>query len=80
MKLLRFGAPGGERPGVQLADGTRIDASAATRDYDEAFFAGDGLRALSQWLARPARALRAFPPARASGRRWRGRARSSASG
>ena len=52
MKLLRFGEPGRERPGVQLADGTRIDASGATRDYDEAFFGGDGLHALSEWVAR----------------------------
>ena len=34
MKLIRFGAPGSERPGVQLDDGTRIDASAFGRDYD----------------------------------------------
>src|SRR5687767_10969407 len=52
MKLLRFGEPGRERPGVQLADGTRIDASGATHDYDEAFFGGDGLHALSDWVAR----------------------------
>ena len=52
MKLIRFGAPGVERPGVQLPDGTRIDASEAARDYDEAFFAGDGLHTLTQWLAR----------------------------
>jgi len=35
-----------------LPDGTRIDASEAARDYDEAFFAGDGLHTLTQWLAR----------------------------
>ena len=52
MKLIRFGEPGAERPGVQLADGTRIDASEATRDYDEAFFGGDGLRTMAQWLTR----------------------------
>ena len=52
MKLIRFGDPGRERPGVQLPDGTRIDASDAVADYDEAFFGGDGLRILAQWLAR----------------------------
>ncbi len=50
MKLIRFGASGQERPGVQLEDGTRIDASGAVRDYDEAFFGGDGLESLAGWL------------------------------
>lgn len=52
MKLLRFGEPAHERPGLQLADGRRIDASACTRDYDEAFFANGGLQALRDWLER----------------------------
>jgi 2,4-didehydro-3-deoxy-L-rhamnonate hydrolase len=50
MKLIRFGPPGQERPGVQLEDGTRLDASGAVRDYDEAFFGGDGLESLAAWL------------------------------
>jgi 2,4-diketo-3-deoxy-L-fuconate hydrolase len=50
MKLIRFGSPGQERPGVQLDDGTRLDASGAIRDYDEAFFAGDGIETLAGWL------------------------------
>jgi 2,4-diketo-3-deoxy-L-fuconate hydrolase len=50
MKLLRFGEPGRERPGLQLPDGRRVDASAVTRDYDEAFFANDGLRQLNEWV------------------------------
>jgi 2-keto-4-pentenoate hydratase/2-oxohepta-3-ene-1,7-dioic acid hydratase in catechol pathway len=50
MKLIRFGPPGQERPGVQLEDATRLDASAAVRDYDEAFFADDGLESLAAWL------------------------------
>lgn len=54
MKLIRFGEPGREQPGVQLPDGTRIDASEVTRDYDEAFFGGDGLQSLDEWLARDA--------------------------
>lgn len=52
MKLIRFGDPGRERPGVQLPDGARIDASQGTGDYDEAFFGGDGVSRLGQWLAR----------------------------
>ncbi len=50
MKLARFGAPGDETPGVITEDGTRIDASALVRDYDEAFFGGDGIRALAAWV------------------------------
>jgi 2,4-didehydro-3-deoxy-L-rhamnonate hydrolase len=50
MKLARFGEPGSERPGVLLDDGTRVDASALVRDYDEAFFASDGLQALAAWM------------------------------
>ncbi|HTM26117.1 MAG TPA: fumarylacetoacetate hydrolase family protein [Vicinamibacterales bacterium] len=52
MKLARYGDPGAERPAVLVEDGTRIDASAYARDYDEAFFAGDGLRGLRDWVAR----------------------------
>ena len=49
MKLIRFGAIGEEKPGLLLQDGTRIDASALGLDYDEAFFAGGGLRELERW-------------------------------
>jgi 2,4-diketo-3-deoxy-L-fuconate hydrolase len=50
MKLARFGEPGSERPGVLLDDGTRVDATAFVRDYDEAFFGGDGVRGLGAWM------------------------------
>jgi 2-keto-4-pentenoate hydratase/2-oxohepta-3-ene-1,7-dioic acid hydratase in catechol pathway len=36
---------------VQLPDGRRIDASGFGQDYDEAFFAGDGIARLSRWVA-----------------------------
>ena len=49
MKLIRFGLPGEEKPGLQLADGRNIDASAFGQDYDEAFFGGDGMERLSAW-------------------------------
>jgi 2-keto-4-pentenoate hydratase/2-oxohepta-3-ene-1,7-dioic acid hydratase in catechol pathway len=49
MKLARYGAPGAERPAVLLEDGTRIDVSGHVREYDEAFFAGDGLARLRAW-------------------------------
>jgi 2,4-didehydro-3-deoxy-L-rhamnonate hydrolase len=54
MKLIRFGAPGAEKPGVQLEDGTRIDVSAFGRDYDEAFFGGNGVIDLRAWLIQSA--------------------------
>ncbi len=51
MKLIRFGEPGQEKPGLQLADGRRLDASGFGQDYDEAFFGGDGLERLAAWAA-----------------------------
>jgi hypothetical protein len=45
LKLIRFGNPGEEKPGLQLEDGRRIDASAFGSDYDEKFFGGDDLHA-----------------------------------
>jgi 2,4-didehydro-3-deoxy-L-rhamnonate hydrolase len=50
MKLIRFGEPGSEKPGVILEDSTRRDVSSFTRDYDEAFFADGGLVQLGLWL------------------------------
>src|SRR5881296_44455 len=52
MKLIRFGRPGQERPGLILPDARRIDASGFGADYDEAFFASGGLERLAGWLAR----------------------------
>jgi 2,4-didehydro-3-deoxy-L-rhamnonate hydrolase len=51
MKLIRFGEPGEELPGVLLPDGRRVDASGFGGDYDEAFFGGDGLERLALWMA-----------------------------
>jgi 2,4-didehydro-3-deoxy-L-rhamnonate hydrolase len=51
MKLIRFGPPGRERPGLILPDGRRIDASGFGADYDEAFFGSDGLERLARWAA-----------------------------
>ncbi|MFY0713766.1 fumarylacetoacetate hydrolase family protein [Seonamhaeicola sp. NFXS20] len=50
MKLIRFGEAGKEKPGIQLENGKRIDVSAFGTDYDEAFFGGDGLKNLENWL------------------------------
>lgn len=50
MKLIHFGNPGHEKPGLLLNDGTRIDASSFGSDYNEAFFSSDGLARLRAWL------------------------------
>ncbi len=50
MKLIRFGADGQEKPGVQLANGTKIDVSNFGVDYDENFFGNGGIEKLSDWL------------------------------
>lgn len=65
MKLIRFGAPGHERPGLLLGDGRRIDASACGGDFDEDFFGGDGLVRLAAW----SRANAATAPTVAPGER-----------
>jgi len=62
VKLIRFGISGQERPGLQLEDGARVDASAFGEDYDERFFAGGGLDRLREWARREAaRAPRVGP-------------------
>jgi len=65
MKLIRFGEAGRERPGLQLRDGSRVDASRFGADYDEAFFQSDGLERLAAWAEREAaRAPRLEPGVR----------------
>jgi 2-keto-4-pentenoate hydratase/2-oxohepta-3-ene-1,7-dioic acid hydratase in catechol pathway len=49
MKLIRFGLPGAEKPGLVLPDGARVDASAFGSDWDERFLGGDGLARLAAW-------------------------------
>jgi 2,4-diketo-3-deoxy-L-fuconate hydrolase len=49
MKLIRFGAPGREMPGLLLGDDVRVDASSFGSDWDERFFATDGLARLATW-------------------------------
>lgn len=50
MKLIRFGAIGEEKPGVQLEKGTRIDVSAFGSDFNEDFFGNEGIEKLENWL------------------------------
>lgn len=54
MKLIRFGAPGSEKPGIELEDGTRLDVSAQVENYNPQFFAGGGLEGLSRIVSNPA--------------------------
>jgi 2-keto-4-pentenoate hydratase/2-oxohepta-3-ene-1,7-dioic acid hydratase in catechol pathway len=49
MKLIRFGTIGNEKAGVHL-DGKNYDVSAFVSDYDENFFANDGLIELAKVL------------------------------
>jgi len=49
MKLIQFGPIGQEKPGLQLEDGRRVDASASGLTYDESFFGGNGLTELAAW-------------------------------
>jgi 2,4-didehydro-3-deoxy-L-rhamnonate hydrolase len=50
MKLIRFGEPDRESPGVLMKDGTSLDVSTFVPDYDEVFLANDGLSRLEHWL------------------------------
>jgi len=50
MKLIRFGQPGEEKPGIVTAEGS-FDVSAFGEDYGERFFATNGLERLARWWA-----------------------------
>lgn len=50
MKLIRFGELGKEKPGIILANGTKINVSDFGSDYDEMFFGNNGLQRLKDWL------------------------------
>lgn len=59
--LFRFGPAGREQPAVEWPDGQRLDVTAFGGDYDEAFFASDGLARLSAWLRAHGAACPAVP-------------------
>ena len=50
MKLIRFGASGAEKPGLLQDDGRRLDLSGLVDDYNESFFANDGVNRLREQL------------------------------
>ncbi|HLV95470.1 MAG TPA: fumarylacetoacetate hydrolase family protein [Candidatus Acidoferrales bacterium] len=65
MKLIRFGQPGKEKPGLILPDGTHVEASAFAADYDEQFFESDGIARLERWArTNAAKAPRVDPAVR----------------
>jgi 2,4-didehydro-3-deoxy-L-rhamnonate hydrolase len=49
MKLIRFGEPGKEKPGVVINE-KRYDVSSAVEDYDEDFFGNDGISKLREYI------------------------------
>lgn len=49
MKLLRFGDPGKEKPGLLVNDQI-IDVSSFGEDFNEQFFGTDGLSRLAEWF------------------------------
>lgn len=51
MKLIRFGEPGKEKPGVHV-NGKNFDVSGFIKDYDELFFANGGIQHLGWMLAK----------------------------
>jgi 2,4-didehydro-3-deoxy-L-rhamnonate hydrolase len=50
MKLIRFGDFENEKIGIITADNNKLDVSAFGEDYNEKFFATDGLERLKIWL------------------------------
>jgi 2,4-didehydro-3-deoxy-L-rhamnonate hydrolase len=50
VKLFRHGPPGAEKPGAFRGE-VAIDASGFGGDFDERFFASDGLRRFADWLS-----------------------------
>jgi 2-keto-4-pentenoate hydratase/2-oxohepta-3-ene-1,7-dioic acid hydratase in catechol pathway len=50
MKLIRFGAAGKEKPGIEQNNGKRLDVSSFGEDFDENFFGTNGIERLGKWL------------------------------
>lgn len=53
MKLIRFGNPSQEKPGILTTDGHRKDCSAFFRDWNREFFHNDGLDQLRKLASSP---------------------------
>lgn len=50
MKLIRFGEPEREKPGIITSEDKSLDVSAFGEDYDRSFFGTDGIRRLAAWV------------------------------
>lgn len=50
MKLIRFGEAGKEKAGIQDQNGRYLDCSGFEEDWNESFFANNGLARLESWL------------------------------
>ena len=64
MRLIRFGNPGRENPGVEQSDGTRLDLSLHIDDYTPEFFASGGLERVRSLVAAGIDLPKADPSAR----------------
>jgi 2-keto-4-pentenoate hydratase/2-oxohepta-3-ene-1,7-dioic acid hydratase in catechol pathway len=61
MKLIRFGPPEQEKPGLQLPDGRRLDVSQWIDDYSPSFFASNGLERLARLIETHSSSLPEIP-------------------
>lgn len=62
MKLLRFGDPGREHPGVLNSNGDIVDVSSFTEDFNGRFLEEDGIHTLSTWMKLNEASLPFYPP------------------
>jgi 2,4-diketo-3-deoxy-L-fuconate hydrolase len=60
MKLIRFGAPGKEKPGVIINE-KRYDVSEYVKDFDEDFFGGSGIEDLKEAINKNHNNLKTVP-------------------
>ena len=60
MQLMRLGATGAERPVVRVDEASYVDVSDAVEDFDEPFFASDGIERLRELVAERAGATQPF--------------------
>src|SRR5690554_4673486 len=65
MRLIRFGEPGAERPGILDDDNVRRDLSGRFRDWDREFFNDGGLERVEEYLS-----IHPRPTAVADNERW----------
>ncbi|MCC6423911.1 MAG: fumarylacetoacetate hydrolase family protein [Phycisphaerales bacterium] len=61
MKLVRFGNPGHEKPGIIDGDGRRRDCSSLFHDWDSGFFRNGGLNELKSLMANKQESLPVVP-------------------